>query len=197
MVKPLADPGLLLVLVDQADTELGLADKMEVHRFGSLHRAVSVFVFDSAGRLLLQQRSRSKYHSSGLWSNSCCTHPLPGEPALDAAHRCLRKEMGFDCDVQHGGAFVYRADVGSGLIEHEYDHLYVGYYEGALRPNPSEVSAWRWANVHAVIEDVAGDPSMFTAWFPLALNELCRRGVLDSPLCSFPSYSRYGSAAGR
>ena len=174
----LSDEKSLLVLVDAHDIEAGLGEKIEVHRFGLLHRAVSVFIFDGAGRMLLQKRSSSKYHSRDLWSNSCCTHPHAGEPVLAAAHRRLGDEMGFDCELHGVGAFIYRAEVGNGLIEHEYDHLFVGRYDGNLRPNAAEVSGWKWEHVDVVIDDVASDPRKYSAWFPLALHELETCGVL-------------------
>jgi len=116
----------MLVRVDEHDQEIGVVEKMSAHREGVLHRAFSVFVFDRSGRLLLQRRALDKYHSGGLWSNTCCSHPGPGERPIDAAHRRLEEEMGFDCPLTGGYAFTYRVDVGNGLVEHEFDHVFVG-----------------------------------------------------------------------
>lgn len=116
-----------LVLVDEYDRATGTAEKMQVHRDGLLHRAFSIFIFDLKGRLLLQKRALGKYHSQGLWTNTCCGHPRPGEPTLAAARRRLLEEMGIDCPVlMEVEAFVYRTQVSNGLIENEYDHIYVG-----------------------------------------------------------------------
>ncbi|HEX7957304.1 MAG TPA: isopentenyl-diphosphate Delta-isomerase, partial [Pyrinomonadaceae bacterium] len=115
-----------LILVDADDRELGAGEKLEVHRAGALHRAFSVFVFDGRGRLLMQRRAAGKYHSGGLWSNTACGHPRPGEATRAAARRRLREEMGLDCELSAAFEFVYRAELGDSLVEHEYDHVFVG-----------------------------------------------------------------------
>ncbi len=162
-----------VVLVDPNDQELGTAPKLAVHVEGRLHRAFSVFVFDAAGNLLLQQRAAGKYHSGGLWSNTCCGHPRPGEPTDVAAHRRLQEEMGFDCPLQPAFGFLYRSDVNGGLIEHEYDHVLVGRFDGTPAPNPQEVDDWRWVNLDVAITDLATHPRRYSAWFPIALEKLC------------------------
>ncbi|MGH9350142.1 MAG: isopentenyl-diphosphate Delta-isomerase [Vicinamibacterales bacterium] len=166
------DVATKLVLVDERDVAVGIADKLQAHHDGLLHRACSVFVFDDSHRLLLQRRADGKYHSGGLWSNTCCGHPLPGEAPIQAAHRRLREEMGFDCQLRSRGCFVYRADVGNGLIEHEYDHLFVGRFAGVPAPNVDEVSAWRWESVGTVVQELRTRPDDYTKWVHGALDSV-------------------------
>ena len=167
----------LLIAVDAEDRETGVVDKMAAHRQGILHRAFSVFVFDAADRLLLQRRAIGKYHSGGLWSNTCCSHPRAGESLPDAAHRRLREEMGFDCPLQAVFGFVYRAALDRGLVEHEFDHVVVGRFQGAPAPDAREVEEWKWERVPAIQSQLAEDPRAFTAWFELALDGLLARGL--------------------
>ena len=165
-----------LVAVDAHDRETGLVDKMTAHREGILHRAFSIFVFDDAGRLLLQRRATGKYHSGGLWSNTCCSHPLAGESLLDAAHRRLREEMGFDCPLQAVFGFVYRAALDGDLVEHEFDHVIVGRFQGVPAPDVREADEWKWERVSAIRSQLAEDPGAFTAGFKPALEGLLARG---------------------
>ena len=167
----------LLIAVDAEDRETGVVDKMAAHRQGILHRAFSVFVFDAADRLLLQRRAIGKYHSGGLWSNTCCSHPRAGESLLDAAHRRLREEMGFDCPLQAVFGFVYRAALDRGLVEHEFDHVVVGRFQGAPAPDAGEAEEWKWERVPAIQSQLAEDPGAFTAWFKPALDGLLARGL--------------------
>jgi isopentenyl-diphosphate Delta-isomerase len=169
--EPEAAPDLAthVVLVDEHDVERGTAPKLQAHREGWLHRACSVFVFDGARRLLLQRRAEGKYHSAGLWSNTCCGHPGPGEAPLQAAHRRLREEMGFDCPLRRCFPFVYEANVGQGLVEHEYDHVFLGWFNGDVVPNVDEVGDWKWEHLSTVRDDVAAHPDLYTAWFSMAL----------------------------
>jgi isopentenyl-diphosphate Delta-isomerase len=169
-----------VVLVDERDRELGALDKARAHAEGRLHRALSVFVFDSEGALLLQRRARGKYHSGGLWTNTCCGHPRPGEATSDAARRRLREEMGVDCALRPVRSFVYRTAVGGGLLEHELDHLFVGRSDAVPRPDPAEVMAWRRAAVPALWRELTRRPGDFTAWLGLALRELAACGVIAS-----------------
>ena len=168
--------GDLLVAVDAHDRQTGVVDKLTAHRQGILHRAFSIFVFDEAGRLLLQRRAAGKYHSGGLWTNTCCSHPRAGEGLLDAAHRRLREEMGFDCPLEAVFGFVYRAELDGGLVEHEFDHVVVGRFEGDPVADPGEVGDWKWVDVHAVRAQLAEAPAGFTAWFGTALVGLVARG---------------------
>lgn len=157
-----------VILVDAAGREVGHAEKLSVHRSGALHRAFSVFLFDGRGRMLLQRRATGKYHTGGLLSNACCSHPRPGEPTAEAAHRRLREEMGIACPLEEVFTLVYRADLAGGLCEHEYDHVFVGRFDGRPVPDPAEVSEWRWATVAAVAREMADEPEGFTPWFRLA-----------------------------
>lgn len=158
-----------VILVDALDREIGVAPKLGVHRSGLLHRAFSVFVTDESGRVLLQRRAESKYHSPGLWSNSCCGHPRPGEQTIDAAARRLDEEMGIHCQLVHISSFLYRAHVDRELLEHELDHVFVGTTDGQPECDPSEVSEFMWADVDTVIAMLRDDPAVFTAWFAKAL----------------------------
>ena len=170
------EPAGMLITVDAQDRETGRVDKMTAHRNGILHRAFSIFVFDEDDRLLLQRRARGKYHSGGLWSNTCCSHPLAGASLLDSAHRRLREEMGFDCGLEAVFGFVYRATLDGGLVEHEFDHVIVGRFQGTPVPDAREVEGWKWENLPAIRAQLAENPAAFTAWFKLALDGLTARG---------------------
>lgn len=162
-----------VILVDEHDREVGIAEKFEAHRRGALHRAVSVFAFDAAGALLLQRRARDKYHSGGLWSNTACTHPRVGETPADAARRCVREELGVECTtLTPAFSFIYRAQVSPTLVEHEYDHVFVARIVDRLSPNPREVEAWRAVPLGEVRAEAKASPASFSAWFPLALERL-------------------------
>jgi isopentenyl-diphosphate delta-isomerase len=161
-----------LVLVDRNDEAIGVGGKEMVHREGQLHRAFSVFVFDASGRLLLQQRAEEKYHSGGLWSNTCCSHPGPGEPVVSAARRRLQEEMGFSCSLRPVFGFVYRVELENDIIEHEYDHVLVGNYEGTVKPNPEEVAGWKWVDPLEVMKELKSDGSCYTYWFKIAFERL-------------------------
>ena len=167
-----------VVLVDVDDVEVGRAPKLEVHRTGLLHRAFSVFLLDREGRVLLQRRADSKYHSPGRWSNTCCGHPRAGESAKEGAHRRLQEEMGLTCDLQSAGWFIYKASVGADLIEHELDHLFIGHFDGEPEPNPSEVSDWRWAHPAEIAKDLIARPHRYTAWLAPALRALSGDGLI-------------------
>lgn len=160
------------MLVDVADCAIGTEEKLAAHRSGALHRAFSVFVFDGSGNLLLQRRARTKYHSAGLWANTCCGHPRPGEPVLAAAARRLHEEMGLECEVRPLTNFRYLAHVGSGLVEHEFDHILVGRFDGVPAPNPDEVEEWRWAPMSVLTGEIAEHAERFAAWLPIALGAL-------------------------
>lgn len=153
-----------VVLVTGADRAIGVGEKMQVHREGRLHRAFSVFVFDRRGRLLLQRRARGKYHSGGLWSNTCCGHPRAGERVAAAAERRLMEEMGFSCTLTRFSSFVYRAQVGNGLIENEFDHLLCGRYDAAPVPDATEVMEWDWRSPEVLERDLRRDPHAFSTW---------------------------------
>jgi isopentenyl-diphosphate delta-isomerase len=168
-----------VVLVDETDREVGTEGKMAAHLAGKLHRALSVFVFNRDGALLLQRRATAKYHSAGLWSNTCCSHPRPGEVPAAAAHRRLVEELGFDCPLQPAGTCLYRRALPGGLIEHELDHIFVGRFDGVPSPDPDEVAEWKWVQVDDVAADLRVHPERYSAWFGLALERvLVGRGGL-------------------
>jgi isopentenyl-diphosphate delta-isomerase len=157
-----------VLLVDEFDRPVGVMEKMEAHRKARLHRAFSVFIFSPKGEMLLQRRALSKYHSGGLWTNACCSHPRPGEETCAAARRRLSEELGFDVPLEKIFEFTYRSEFDNGLTEHEYDHVYVGYYDRDVRPDPEEVSQWRWLSPEAVQSELDASPEDFTAWFHVA-----------------------------
>jgi isopentenyl-diphosphate delta-isomerase len=158
-----------VILVDERDRELGSVEKLRAHREGALHRAFSVFVFDGVGRLLLQRRARGKYHSGGLWSNTACGHPRPGEPTPAAARRRLREEMSIDCELREAFEFIYRAELGGSLVEHEYDHVFVGMCEAEPAPDPSEVEEWRWVSMDELRRGLREEPQLYSYWLKLAV----------------------------
>jgi isopentenyl-diphosphate delta-isomerase len=159
-----------MILVDALDREVGVKEKMQTHVEGALHRAFSVFVFDAEKRLLLQRRARTKYHSAGLWSNTACGHPRPGDITLEAARRRLREEMGFDCELRRAFGFLYRAEFDNRLVEHEYDHVFVGRFDGVPAPDASEVEAWRWLSVKQLRWELKGRPEEYSYWLSVVLN---------------------------
>ncbi len=134
----------LVVLVDENDKPVGTEEKLKAHQDGKLHRAFSVFIFNSQKQLLLQRRALSKYHSAGLWTNTCCSHPRPEESVLASAHRRLQEEMGFDCELKEIFNFKYKADFDNGLVEHEFDHVIIGYHDQNPISNPNEVDSYKW-----------------------------------------------------
>ncbi len=164
-----------VILVDHSGKEIGLEEKLAAHQKGLLHRAFSVFVFNSKGELLLQRRADDKYHSGGLWSNTCCSHPMPGEEIADAAHRRLREEMGFDCPLEEIFSFTYKTPVSEGLIEHEFDHVFVGKFEDSPRPAPQETSDWRWTSPDKLRVAFEEHPEQYTYWLKRALDRVLER----------------------
>lgn len=165
-----------VVLVDDDDRSIGTAEKLRAHRTGQLHRAFSVFVFDPQGQLLLQRRAAGKYHSAGLWTNTCCGHPRPAELTRAAATRRLREEMGFHCPLEHVHRFRYHARVADGLWEHELDHVFVGTFSGQPAPAREEVDAWRWCTLPDVVQEWERTAENFTVWFAPALQAVLASG---------------------
>ena len=156
-----------VILVDLDDNPIGLMEKIEAHEKALLHRAFSVFILNKKGELMLQQRALSKYHSPGLWTNTCCSHQRDGEESLAAGKRRMQEEMGFSCELKALFSFIYKAPFDNGLTEHELDHVMLGYYEEAPKINPDEVASWKWMDIAAVKEDIAKNPSSYTAWFKI------------------------------
>jgi isopentenyl-diphosphate delta-isomerase len=162
-------PSEILILVDPDDNEIGLLDKVAVHQTGVLHRAFSVFIFNSRRELLLQQRSLAKYHSPGLWSNTCCSHPRKGEETVLACERRLQEEMGMNCELKFAFSFTYRAEFENGLIEHEFDHVYLGYSDELPQLNSAEVMASRYISIQDLEKEILGHPENYTEWLKICL----------------------------
>ena len=163
-----------VILVDESDREIGTCEKLEAHLHGGrLHRAFSVFLFSPGGQLFLQRRAGGKYHFPGLWTNACCSHPRPGEATDAAAHRRLREELGIAAEITELFSFVYRAeDPASGLTEHEFDHVFLGKFDGEPNLNLEETDAWRWVEREALLAELAETPETFTPWFKIALERV-------------------------
>ena len=151
-----------VLLVDERDHLLGTMEKMEAHQKGLLHRAFSIFIFNDKNELLLQKRAMGKYHSAGLWTNTCCSHQRLGESTMEAAHRRLQEEMGFVVDLQESISFIYKAPFENGLTEHEYDHILIGKYNDRPNINLEEVANWKWMPLEAVRKDMILHPQLYT-----------------------------------
>jgi isopentenyl-diphosphate delta-isomerase len=158
-----------VILVNENDEEIGYMEKMEAHVKGLLHRAFSVFVFNDDGEMLIHQRAKHKYHSGGLWTNACCSHPRKGETNEEAAHRRLMEEMGFDCEIEKAFEFTYKAELDKGLSEHEYDHVFLGRYNGKPNINPEEVENYKWIDQQSLLQSVNNNPGSYTEWFKIAV----------------------------
>jgi len=163
-----------VVLVDERDNPVGVEGKLPAHeRGGRLHRAFSVFIVNREGKMLLQRRARGKYHFGGLWTNACCSHPRPGQPVPEAAAARLREEFGFDAPLSPAFSFVYRAeDPATGLTEHEFDHVFIGEFDGRPQPNPAEIEDWEWVDPAELLSDVRRQPARYTPWFRIALERV-------------------------
>jgi isopentenyl-diphosphate Delta-isomerase len=166
-----------VILVNENDQAIGTMEKMEAHEKALLHRAFSVFIFNSKNEMLIHQRAFSKYHSGGLWTNACCSHPRENETAEQAAHRRLEEEMGFDCDINHQFSFVYKAELDQGLTEHEFDHVFTGIYENEIKPNPEEVAAFKYISISDLKKDLSTHPERYTEWFKIAFKQLDLQSV--------------------
>jgi len=162
----------MLILVDQNDHQIGLMEKMETHEKGLLHRAFSVFILNSKGEILLQQRAFGKYHSPGLWSNTCCSHPLAGEITLDAAHRRLFEEMGMKAELFPVYQFLYKAEFENGLTEHEYDHVFVGVSDDEPNLNPDEVADWKYISIDDLALDLKSYPELYSVWLTACFDDV-------------------------
>jgi isopentenyl-diphosphate delta-isomerase len=160
-----------VILVDENDREVGTMEKLEAHERGALHRAISIFVFDPEGRVLLQRRAMGKYHCPGLWANTCCSHPRPGETPLMAARRRLGEELGMSCDLRFVGKVLYEAPVGNGLIEHELVSAFIGHSTVPVVPDPSEVMEVRHVDPEALRREIEEAPERFAPWFKIYVRE--------------------------
>lgn len=161
-----------VILVDTEDKEIGSMDKMEAHQKGKLHRAFSIFIFNSRGELLLQRRAIEKYHSGGKWTNTCCSHPRAGEETADAAERRLTEEMGMIADLQYVFSFLYKAELGNGLTEHEYDHVFFGQSDQVPDPDPAEVTDFRYIHPLALQQELAAHPDQYTEWLKICYDKV-------------------------
>ena len=158
-----------VILVDSEDFAIGRMEKMEAHEKGLLHRAFSILIFNEKGEMLLQQRATEKYHSPGLWTNACCSHPRPNESNLDAAYRRLKEEMGMQTSMEEIFKFTYRAELEDGLIEHEIDHVFYGISNENPNINLDEVMDYKWIDFLELQNHIALYPKKYTAWFNLLL----------------------------
>lgn len=155
-----------VILVDTNDQPIGVCEKLKAHETGQLHRAISVFIFNDKKQMLLQRRALSKYHSGGLWTNACCSHPKPGELTENAAKRRLQEEMGIECTPLHFAfSFIYKAELDKGLTEHELDHVFIGSSEQVPNPDPAEVSEFKYMSLHELSADLKKHPEKYTYWF--------------------------------
>lgn len=156
-----------VILVNELDEQIGLMPKMEAHEKALLHRAFSVFVFNDKNELLLQQRAMGKYHSPGLWTNTCCSHQREGETNIQAGKRRLQEEMGFVTELTETLSFIYKAPFDNGLTEHEFDHVMIGYYSKEPKINTDEVEDWKWMTLEDIKTDMVLNPDIYTAWFKI------------------------------
>ena len=161
-----------VILVNHQDDPIGIMDKLEAHQKGLLHRAFSIFIFNTKGEMLLQQRAFDKYHSGGLWTNACCSHPLPGEDTEAAAQRRLMEEMGFTASLQPAFSFIYKTNFHNGLTEHEVDHVFTGSHDGTILPNPLEVNSYAFQSMEAIRLSIETAPHLYTSWFKIAFPKL-------------------------
>jgi len=161
-----------ILLVDENDNVIGKEEKIKTHKEGKLHRAFSIFVFNSNGELLLQKRAKSKYHSAGLWTNTCCSHQRDGETLEKAIHRRLKEEMGFNCKLKEKFTFTYKVKFDNGLFENEYDHVFFGKFDGEPIPNPEEVDEWKWVDLEDLKKDIRENPSNYTYWLKVSIKKI-------------------------
>lgn len=158
-----------LILVNSDDEVVGYAKKLPIHEQGLLHRAFSIMVFNDKNEVLIHKRAVNKYHSGGLWTNACCSHPLKDEPLEITLHHKLQEEMGFDCELTYKYNFIYKAEFKNGLTEYELDYVYEGLYNGVVSPNPDEASEYKWVSLDEVKNDAVLNPELYTEWFKIIL----------------------------
>ena len=161
-----------LILVDENDVPIGTIEKMEAHQKALLHRAFSVFIFNTNGEMLLQQRAIDKYHSGGLWTNTCCSHPYERQETKPAAEKRLQEEMGFTTELTKVFDFIYKAPFDNGLTEHEYDHVFTGKYDGVVIPDKSEVENYCFMSIEGIKESMQLYPEKYTVWFKIAFPKM-------------------------
>ena len=167
-----------VILVNTYDEEIGTMEKMQAHEKALLHRAFSVFVINQKGGMLIHRRALEKYHSGGLWTNACCSHPRKGETTEEAVHRRLMEEMGFDCPVSERFSFIYKAELDQGLTEYEFVHVFFGSFDGTPRVNPDEVCDWKYISIKDLKQDIKTNPDNYTEWFKIALDKMDTNNIL-------------------
>lgn len=172
-----------VILVDEQDNMIGQMEKLEAHQKGVLHRAFSIFIFNNRGEMLLQQRASEKYHGANLWTNTCCSHPELNKTLHESAKDRLFYEMGIECDIDEVFSFIYKAHVENNLIEHEYDHVFVGYSDTQPKLNPLEVKAYKWIKLSTLEEDLKEHPKNYTYWFKTAFPDILNH-ISKTKLCS-------------
>ena len=160
-----------VILVDEQDNETGVMEKLQAHVEGKLHRAISVFIFNSKKELLLQQRAEGKYHSANLWTNTCCSHPRPGENVYDAAMRRLKEEMGLVCGLKEAFSFVYKAHLDNELTEYEFDYVFTGVTDAVPVPDTGEIADWKYMSIEALETDIKANPGNYTEWFKICMED--------------------------
>ena len=161
-----------VILVDEHDVQTGTMEKMEVHKKALLHRAFSIFICNEKGEMLLHKRADKKYHSAGLWTNACCSHPQPGEETVVAAATRLQEEMGFQVTLKKAFDFIYKAPFDNGLTEYEFDHVFIGTYDGEILPNADEVSDYCFKPVEEIKNSIQSHPQKYTEWFKIAFPKM-------------------------
>jgi isopentenyl-diphosphate Delta-isomerase len=161
-----------VILVDKKDNKIEIMEKIEAHKKGLLHRAFSIFIFNSNNELLLQKRADSKYHSPGLWTNTCCSHPIPNSTLEIDIHERLKNEMGFDCELKKSFTFIYKAEFDNGLTENEFDHVFIGNYNDEPKPNEKEVSDYKWITLDELKKDIVNNPNIYTYWLKKVINRI-------------------------
>ena len=160
-----------VILVDENDNPIGKMEKIEAHEKGLLHRAFSVFIYNDKEELLLQQRAKTKYHTPGLWTNTCCSHQKEGESNIEAGQRRLQEEMGFSVPLEEIMSFTYKAPFSNGLTEHEFDHILIGQFNDKPNPNPEEVNDWKWESIENIQKDIQTHPEKYTEWFKIIFDK--------------------------
>ncbi len=175
-----------VILVDENDNDIGLEGKISAHRKGHLHRAISVYIFNSKGQLMIQQRAKDVYHSGLLWSNTCCSNCYEGETAAVSAHRSLKGEMGFDCELKKAFSIIYKTSVSDGLIEHEFLHVFFGMHDGDPATNKKEVMDWKWMDFGQLDDDIKRNGDLYTPWLKILMEE----GTLKKEVDKFLDHKR-------
>ena len=187
-----------VILVDKLDNKIGICEKLKAHKERKLHRAFSIFIFNSKGELLLQQRAKKKYHSGGLWINTVCSHPEPNLDILISAKNRLKEEMGFTTEVKELFSFIYKSDYKNRLTEYEFDHVFFGLYEKNPKPNSDEVMDYKWMKLENIKKDINDNPNNYTSWFKIILEnnnfilQIQNYFKLQPTSKSFENYIRLG-----